>query len=247
MSNAPMPPTPPAYRLALFDFDGTLADSFPLFASVVNELARKHRFNPVAPEQIPLMRRQDVRQNMQLVGMPGWKLPLVTASFISLMRQRRGDVPLFEGVSEMLAALRRDGVTLALLTSNAVDNAVQVLGADNARHFSILEGGLSVVGKHSRIRKVLARSGIPGAQALYVGDQLSDLQAAHAAGVAFGAVAWGYGELESLQRAGADEVFLDVHQLRRIGAPGPAPAPRACDAIPASSHPVFGLDAHRRG
>jgi phosphoglycolate phosphatase len=207
------------YRFALFDFDGTLADSFPFFVSVVNELARKHRFRPVTADQIALMRCQDVRQNMRLVGMPGWKLPFVAASFISLMNSSGSAVPLFEGIAETLAELRRLGVTLALLTSNSVDNAVQVLGANNARHVDYLEGRSAVLGKQARIRKLLARSRIPAAQAIYIGDQLSDLRAAHAAGIAFGAVAWGYGEMETLRRAGADEVFLDVAQLRRIAAP----------------------------
>ncbi len=213
------PTSPPPYRLALFDFDGTLADSFPFFVETLDELARRHRFKPVTAEQIPLMRRQDVRQNMRLVGMPLWKLPLVAASFISLMQSRSASVPLFEGVSETLAFLRAQGMMLALLTSNSVDNALRVLGPANAGHFSYLEGGSSILGKQARIKRVLSRSGIPAAQAICIGDQISDLRAAHAAGVAFGAVAWGYSELESLREAGANEIFLDVAQLRRMATP----------------------------
>ncbi|WP_157267877.1 HAD hydrolase-like protein [Azohydromonas aeria] len=207
-----------ARRLVLFDFDGTLADSFPFFVAVLDELARLHGFSPVRPEQIPLMRRQDARANMRLVGMPAWKLPFVTASFIRLMRERGGTVPLFTGIPETLAGLRAQGLTLALLTSNSVDNAVRTLGPGNARHFDYLEGRSALLGKQGRIRKVLSRSGIPAAQAIYVGDQLSDLRAAHAVGVAFGAVAWGYAELASLREAGADEVFHEVSQLRRLAA-----------------------------
>jgi hypothetical protein len=66
----------------------------------------------VTPEQFPLMRRQDARQNMRLVGMPVWKLPLVAASFIHLMRSRRTCVPYFKGVTETLAYLREQGMTL---------------------------------------------------------------------------------------------------------------------------------------
>jgi phosphoglycolate phosphatase len=215
----PTSPALPRYRLALFDFDGTLADSFPFFVEVLGELARRHSFTPVRPEQIPLMRRQDVRQNMKLVGMPLWKLPLVAASFVGLMRSRPDAVPLFDGVIETLSHLRRHGVTLALLTSNSVDNALRALGPANAAHFAYLEGRSAILGKQARIRKVLAHSGIPAAQALCIGDQLSDLRAARAAGVAFGAVAWGYGELASMREAGADEVFLDVAQMRRVARP----------------------------
>ena len=39
------------YRLVLFDFDGTLADSFPFFVRVFNRLAEKHGFASVADVQ----------------------------------------------------------------------------------------------------------------------------------------------------------------------------------------------------
>ena len=38
-------------------FDGTLADSCPLFRAVFNDLARTHGFNTVQPEEVPALRR----------------------------------------------------------------------------------------------------------------------------------------------------------------------------------------------
>jgi phosphoglycolate phosphatase len=35
------------YRLAIFDFDGTLADSFPFFLSVFNTIADLHGFRRI--------------------------------------------------------------------------------------------------------------------------------------------------------------------------------------------------------
>ena len=35
------------YRLAIFDFDGTLADSFPFFLSVFNTIADRHGFRRI--------------------------------------------------------------------------------------------------------------------------------------------------------------------------------------------------------
>ena len=35
------------YELAIFDFDGTLADSFPFLVSVFNQLAERHGFRTV--------------------------------------------------------------------------------------------------------------------------------------------------------------------------------------------------------
>jgi phosphoglycolate phosphatase len=41
------------YRLAIFDFDGTLADSFPFFVRVINQLAEQHGFKKVDLDLVP--------------------------------------------------------------------------------------------------------------------------------------------------------------------------------------------------
>lgn len=203
------------YRLVLFDFDGTLADSFPFFMDVLDELGRRHGFRPVTPQDMALMRSQDVRANMRLVGLAPWKLPLVAASFIRLMRER-GDVPLFDGVADVLRHLHGSGLRLALVTSNSADNARRTLGPQLVALFERCEGRSGLLSKHAHIRRVLARSGVDASEALYVGDQLSDLEAARRARVDFGAVAWGYGDIEALRGAGAEQVFRNVQALGQL-------------------------------
>src|SRR5262245_29675651 len=93
------------YRLAIFDFDGTLADSFPFFIRVFNQLAEQHCFKGIDPDLAPAFRRYNARQIMEKVGMPAWKLPLVAKSFISLMRQHAASISLFEHVDDLLLYL----------------------------------------------------------------------------------------------------------------------------------------------
>lgn len=55
-----------------------------------------------------------------------------------------------------------------------------------------------------------------GSDAIYIGDQTVDFQAARKAGIAFGAVAWGYATIESLREYGPDEMFASVPDAMRI-------------------------------
>ena len=50
-----------AFELAVFDFDGTLADSFPFFASVYNALADRYGFRRVSAEEVTERRGCDAR------------------------------------------------------------------------------------------------------------------------------------------------------------------------------------------
>jgi phosphoglycolate phosphatase len=71
-------------------------------------------------------------------------------------------------------------------------------------------------GKRARYRRVLRRSGIPAAQAISIGDEIRDADAARAAGVDFGAVAWGFTSAASL-RAQSPALFFDtVNDIVRV-------------------------------
>lgn len=204
------------YRLAIFDFDGTLADSFGFFTSVFNELAARHGFRPIDPDAVEQYRGASPRQMMAHVGMPAWKLPFVARDFMAKMRENTCAIALFEGVGEVLQGLAKQGVRLALVSSNAEDNVRAVLGEAHARLFSHFECGMSIFGKAARIERTLAKIGISRAEAICIGDQVPDLEAARKAGVAFGAVAWGYGTIESLRVHAPDEEFARVGDLLRI-------------------------------
>ena len=203
-------------RLAIFDFDGTLADSFPFFVSVFNQIADQHGFGRIQAGEAQALRHHDMRAIMRHVGMPAWKLPLASSSFVQLMRENAARIPLFDGVGEVLHALDRAGVRLALVSSNSEQNVRLVLGPALSGLFTQYECGMSVFGKAARLRKVVRRAAVAPGQALYVGDQALDAEAAHQAGVAFGAVSWGYAPIEALRKMAPEREFGVPSELLHI-------------------------------
>jgi phosphoglycolate phosphatase len=179
------------YDLAVFDFDGTLADSFPFFLGVHNELARKHGFPEVAEHEVPMLRELPTRELAKRARLPAWRLPVVARDFVSRMHQA-DPVPLFTGVPDALRGLRESGLRLALVTSNSRANALRVLGPELSAGFEHVDCGASMFGKAARLRRVLKALGVEPRRSLYIGDQTADADAARAAGMDFGAVHWGY-------------------------------------------------------
>jgi len=204
------------YRLAIFDFDGTLADSFPFFVSVFNTIADRHRFGRIDTAHADRFRHYSVRQMMDHVGMPAWKLALASQSFIGMMREQAASIPLFDGIADVLPHLAARGVRLAVVSSNAEHNVRTVLGSDLANLVGRYECGMSVFGKARRIRAVVKAGGVAPDEAIYIGDQTTDLEAARDAGVPFGAVHWGYAAIETLRAAGCDIEFATPAELRQI-------------------------------
>ena len=204
------------YRLAIFDFDGTLADSFPFFGQVFNQLARRHGFQEIDAQSAPSFRDRDARQIMKHVGLPPWRLPFVAKDFIALMRQNIAVIKPFDGVDDALTHLARNGVALAVVSSNSYENVTTVLGPENTRLVGHFECGMSIFGKAARLAKAREAAATPAHEAIYIGDQIEDATASRKAGVAFGAVSWGYGTIESLRTHSPEQEFHCVADLKRM-------------------------------
>ena len=208
------------YPLLIVDFDGTLADSFPFFCQVFNQLAQRHGFRPVAGDEVAALRQCSVRQIARQLGLPLWKLPRVARHFTQLMHDAPDSAPLFPGMAAVLDQLLQQGVTLALVSSNARRNVARSLGEARLARFAAVECGSALLGKAYRLRQVAQRCQVRPEQAIYVGDQQADGDAARRAGMAFAAVSWGYASLDSLRQCQPVHCLHQVEDFLLLGRPG---------------------------
>jgi phosphoglycolate phosphatase len=200
------------YRLVVFDIDGTLSDSLPWFRSIVNSVAAKYRFRAIGDDEIEMLRGKGSREIISFLQVPAWKLPLIARDMRKLKARSLDQIPLFPGVEPMLRRLSARGIVNAIVSSDSEANARRALGscAGSISHFAC---GASLFGKAAKLRKVLARTGIPASQALAIGDEVRDGEAAHAVGMDFGAVTWGYAKVEALQRLRPAFVFGSIEEI----------------------------------
>lgn len=189
------------YRLVAFDFDGTLADSFPWFARVINDVADRYRFRRIAPEETETLRGLDAAGIVRHLGIAPWKLPFISRHMHALAARDIAEIALFPGIPAMLADLHAAGMPLAILSSNTRANVAAVLGPE-ARYVRDFACGVSLFGKAKRLRALVRGAGLAPGAVLYVGDEIRDHDAARAAGCDFAAVAWGYTRIEALRANG---------------------------------------------
>lgn len=201
------------YKLVMFDFDGTLADSFPWFAQVVNTIADTHRFKRIEAHEVDMLRGYSARQVIRHLKVPWWKLPRIGRDMRRMTAENIDQVTLFDGVDDMLRQISEAGVTIALVTSNSYNNARRVLGPANAARITYYECGAAMFGKHARFRRVLKQSGVAPHEALSIGDELRDLEAARKARIPFGAVGWGFTQVEALKAQQPAELFTRVDEI----------------------------------
>ncbi len=201
------------YQLAIFDFDGTLADSFPWAISVVNDYAARYKFKRVELADHDELRNYDARRLMKHLGVRMWRVPGMARDVRKRMAREIDQIPLFPGVDEMLRALVRSGMVLSVVSSNSEANVRAVLGPQNDRLFSIFDCGASVFGKPRKLKSVMKKCRIAPESAILIGDEIRDAHAAHKVGMAFGGVAWGYTNPEALLAVKPDEYFATMEEI----------------------------------
>jgi phosphoglycolate phosphatase len=200
------------YSLAIFDLDGTLVDSFPWFLRTINDVADRFGFRRVRDEDVEGLRHASTREILTRLEVPLWKLPAIARYARRLKGEAAAEISLFTGAEAMLRTLTEGGVQLALVTSDNEANARQKLGA-SAALFSHFDCAASVFGKPAKFRRVIRRAGADPALVISIGDEVRDIEAARAVGIACGAVSWGYAAPAALRAREPDLVFERIDEV----------------------------------
>jgi phosphoglycolate phosphatase len=200
------------YRLAIFDLDGTLADSLPWFLRIANTVADKHGFRRIETHEIETLRGKGSREIVRHFQVPMWRMPLIARDVRRMKAASLDGISLFAGVDGMLENLSAKGVVRAMVSSDSEDNVRRSLGT-NARAISHFACGASLFGKAKKFAKVMRVAGIPPAQTIAIGDEVRDAEAAQKAGIDFGAVTWGYASMEALRRTRPALVFERMEEI----------------------------------
>jgi phosphoglycolate phosphatase len=222
-----------AMRLVLFDLDGTLADTAPDLAGAVNRMRRARGLDPAPLDELRPLASHGARG---LIG-HAFGLTPQDAGYENLRQEFFRvyeaalccDSVLFPRVDETLAAIEREGLRWGIVTNKIArftGPLVQALGLAQ-RAACIVSGDTTAHAKPhpAPLLHALATAGVAAGDAVYVGDDLRDVQAGRAAGLRTVIAAYGYlGNGEPVERWGADHIIkqpTDLLELLTLSGRGP--------------------------
>ena len=213
MTDRAIVPAGAPVRLVIFDFDGTLCDSGDWFLSVIDHLAGIFHFRTIKPDEVEMLRHKSSREVIKYLQIARWKLPFIAWYVRRLVGRNVGQIQLFPGMPDMLEQLRAMGLRIALVTSNSEDNARRILGPDNAGRIEYFACGSSLFGKAPKFRKTLKELGVAANEAVAIGDETRDVDAAREVGMRAGSVLWGYNTEDVLVRMKPDALFREPQDI----------------------------------
>lgn len=191
--------TLPQPRAVLFDLDGTLADTAPDLAAAMNKVRTDRGLTPTSYEQLRPVASAGARG---LIGASFGLKPgddgyeeLRIAFLDTYEAAIAVHTSLFDGMHALLEGLQARNLAWGIVTNKAArftDLLVPRIGLGHAG--CVISGDTT---PHSKphpapLLEAARRLGIPPGECWYVGDDLRDIQAGRAAGMATVAAAWGY-------------------------------------------------------
>lgn len=211
----------------IFDLDGTLLNTIDDLMDSVNHVLSVHGMPVRSKAEITAFVGNGVGRLMELSVPEGTKkaqcdeLLSEFCAYYSL--HGRDKTAPYEGITDMLAALKRAGLRLAVV-SNKIDSAVKELC--NSFFGGLLE---LAVGEHENtarkpapdmLYEVLEHLGAGVDDAVYVGDSEVDIATAEAAGMRLIMVEWGFRKREDMEKLGAVHFVRKPEEIADILAAG---------------------------
>jgi phosphoglycolate phosphatase len=190
-------------RAVLFDFDGTLADTAPDLAAAVNRMRVEQGHGPLPIERLRPFASAGARGLVHAafgIKPDNAEYSALRETFLEYYAERVCEqTKLFPGIAELLAQLRSRGIAWGVVTNKATRFTERILNqlklnpdcvacGDTTAHLKPHPASLLHAAKQIRVSPQ---------DCLYLGDDLRDMKAAHAAGMRPIAVEWGYHHPES--------------------------------------------------
>lgn len=209
-------------KVILFDMDGTLTESGEgIIKSVQYALGKMGKTET------------DMQKLRVFIGPPLLEQFMAYADVsreeaeraVSYYRERYTAVGIFEnkpypGIPEMLEVLKKNGFLLAVASSKTEESVLRILEHFHMREYfdevigAELNGGRSK--KAEVIEEALRRFGMSSnrEQVIMVGDKEHDVFGAKEAGISCVTVAYGYGTIAELEKAGSPKIVHTVQELQ---------------------------------
>jgi phosphoglycolate phosphatase len=213
------------YQAYLFDLDGTLIDTAPDINVALNHSLEHFDFQPVSESHtrhwIGYGGRVLLQQALEHQGFDGdieAQLDTMLQPFLDYYSEHHAAVStIYPTVEETLARLRARGAKLAVVTNKISRLSIQILDTLNLTSYFdlIVCGDTTPTPKPdpAPVRYCLDRFDIAPQSTLFVGDSITDVSAARAAGTAIVCVRDGYNhgdDVATLDVDGVIDLFADI-------------------------------------
>jgi phosphoglycolate phosphatase len=203
------------YSHIIFDFDGTLADTFNVSLKAYNDYAVSKNKPIIDLQTAKEMKSMSYREIRKKLNIRLWNIPSILKTVQNNVQNHMHEAKFFPGMLELIYKLKSQGKKIGIVTSNSAENVEKFLEQKNVSKdvYLFIYGSPSVFGKAKKFRSMFKKHNFDAKDALYVGDEVRDIKASRKVNMDVAAVTWGWNEKNLLEEAKPDYLVESVEQL----------------------------------
>jgi phosphoglycolate phosphatase len=199
--------------LLIFDFDGTLADTFWVVINAYNKMAPRYGARTVSPSEITEFQKMSYWQAFRYLGIKWYTLPFLLREGRMRVKKVIHEAPPYPDVVKTLTQLKKDGVEYGIVTSNNPNVVRAYLRDKDFPTCDFIKGNQGLFSKHKAIKKMATKFRDNEESVYYIGDEPRDVEAGKKAGVKTVSVTWGFASAERLREEEPDLLFKEAKEL----------------------------------
>lgn len=211
-------------KLCIFDLDGTVVNSLSSIAFFANQTLEAFGFEPFSTDDYRHLAGGGARKLMtNLINARGADISLLDDMVSDWLSRYENNAfyltETYDGIIDMLTALKDIGVKTAIVTNKSERVAKQIIEGSFGAPGKLIDVAVSehpqMVLKPApdELLNVGKQFDIPMSQTLYIGDHGIDMQTGKNAGAIACGVTWGFHTAEELIASGADLVVNTPTQI----------------------------------
>ncbi len=204
-------------KVIVFDFDGTLADTYDAFIEIANSLSGEFGYKPVQEQEQENLKNLSAKDLIKQSQISVFKIPFVLKRLKSELTHKIKELEPIQDIPHCIKQLKRQGYSLGIITSNAEENVVSFLANHELEQFfDFIYAGTTLFGKHKIIRKLLKEKQLLPHEVMYIGDETRDIHSAKKSHVKCVGVTWGFNSGEALSKQNPDFLINQPYELITI-------------------------------
>jgi phosphoglycolate phosphatase-like HAD superfamily hydrolase len=203
-------------KVMIFDFDGTIADTIDEVVRIYNLMADRYGYKKVNGNDVENLRGKRPRELLKWMGIPFYMIPFILRIGRREMRKKIPELKTTVNMRGLVTKLKKMGFKVGILTTNSKDNVTLFLKRNRLEFFDFIYAGGSIFGKHKMLKRLIREIKVRPEEAVYVGDEIRDIEAAKRCGVSVVSVTWGYNNEKALMRNRPDYIVRTPVQLLSI-------------------------------
>jgi phosphoglycolate phosphatase-like HAD superfamily hydrolase len=205
------------FKLVIFDFDGTIADSFDICFDGVNEIFEERGWRKVPKIQKEKARELSAKDVLKYFKVSNYQIAFIARKLFRIIERDFYKVKIFPELKKTLKALKKQDFKIVILTSNIKRNVEPFLEREEIKElFDDYYYKSGIFSKDRLINKLVKKYKVKKRETILIGDEIRDIKASKKSRIKMVAVTWGFNNKKVLAQNNPNYIVDKPQEILEI-------------------------------